>query len=319
MESLLGVSQSYGDDLSFFSKRWTKGTCDWVLSHPSFEQWARDEKKGPNILWLHALPGSGKSIISSFIIQYLLKRSFCVYYFFRFADQLKRSLSTCLRTIAYQIASKWPEFRLAIRDAKFSTGAIEKTDPKVIWDQLFVGVLFKLRVSATMYWIIDGLDESDNSQLLVELMKDIANSSSPIKVLLVSRQNDDLISTFDRLSVVVPSVYLPVEDTKRDIKTCIEREVRYMKAPDNFKSLVVEKLVSGANGNFLWASFALVEVMRCNTQEDLDHTLEGIPAGMEQLYQSHSKNERQATRFEARSQNSDVGSMFAKTFNLERA
>lgn len=287
---MLGVSKSYGDDLSFFSKRWTKGTCDWVLSHPSFEQWARDEKKSPNILWLHALPGSGKSIISSFIIQYLLKRSFCVYYFFRFADQLKRSLSTCLRTVAYQIASKLPEFRLAIRDVKFSTGAIEKTDAKVIWDQLFVGVLFKLRVSATMYWIIDGLDESDNSQLLVELMKDIANSSSPIRVLLVSRQNDDLISTFDRLSVVVPSVYLPVEDTKRDIKTCIEREVRYMKAPDNFKSLVVEKLVSGANGNFLWASFALVEVMRCNTQEDLDHILEGIPAGMEQLYQRMESN-----------------------------
>lgn len=287
---MLGVSETYEDDLIFFSKRWTKGTCDWVLSHPSFEQWVRDEGKGPNILWLHALPGSGKSILSSFIVQHLVKKSFCFYYFFRFADQLKRSLSTCLRTIAYQIASQFPEFRRAIKNVKFSTGAIEKADAKMIWDKLFVGVLFKLRVSATMYWIIDGLDESENSQLLVELMQDIADSSSSIKILLISRQNDDLISAFDRLSVVVPSIYLPVEDTKMDIKTCIEKEVRYMKAPDSFKSVVVEKLVSGANGNFLWASFALVEVMRCNTQEDLDHTLEGIPIGMEQLYQRMESN-----------------------------
>lgn len=290
LENLLGVCENYQDDLEFFSKRWTTGTCNWILSHPTFKGWVRDEEESPTMLWLNALPGSGKSILSSFIVNHLLEETFCVYYFFRFGDQSKRSLSTCLRTTAYQIAEQLPQFCLALKDIGFSTKTMEKADPKTIWEKIFVGVLFKLRFPTTMYWIIDALDESDHPQLLVELMQNIANSSASIKVLLVSRQNDDLISTFDRLSVVVPSVYLPLEDTKRDIRNCVEKEVQYMHAPQKFKSLVIEKLVAGADGNFLWASLALVEVMRCNTREDLDQTLEGIPSGMEQLYKRMESN-----------------------------
>jgi hypothetical protein len=206
-----------------------------------------------------------------------------VYYFFRFGDQSKRSLSTCLATIAFQIAEQLPQCRRALKDVRFSTKTLEKTDAKTIWEKVFIGVLFQMRFTTTMYWIIDALDESDHPQLLVELMQSIPDSSAPIKVLLVSRQTPELISTFDRLSIVVPVVYLPLEDTKKDIRIYVEKEVQYMHAPPEFKLQVVEKLVSGAIGNFLWVSLALVEVMRCNTQEDLDETLEGIPSGMEQL------------------------------------
>ena len=290
LESLLGVCENQQDDLEFFSKRWSTGTCNWILSHPTFEEWVRDGEGSPTMLWLYAPPGSGKSILSSFIINHLLQESCCVYYFFRFGDQSKRSLSTCLRATAYQIAEMLPQFHHALKEIRSSCKTLEKADPKTIWDKIFVGVLSKLRLPMTLYWIIDGLDESDHPQLLVELMQGITNTSAPIKILLVSRQNDDLMSTFDRLSVVVSSVYLHFEDTKRDIQTCVEKEVQYMRAPQKFKSLVTEKLVAGANGNFLWASLTLVEVMRCNTQEDLDRTLETIPSGMEQLYKRMESN-----------------------------
>lgn len=242
------------------------------------------------MLWLHALPGSGKSILSSFVINHLLEHSFCVYYFFRFGDQSKRSLSNCLKSTAYQIAEKNSNFRYALMEMSSASKTLEKADPKTIWDKIFVGVLFKLRLPMTMFWIIDAVDESDHPQLLIEMMQGVAKSTASVKILLVSRQNDDLISTFDRLSVVVPSVFLPIENTKRDIRTCVEKEVKYMRAPQSFKSMVIERMVAAANGNFLWASLALVEVMRCNTQEDLDQTLEAIPSGMEQLYRRMESN-----------------------------
>ncbi|KAL8819163.1 MAG: hypothetical protein Q9223_002339 [Gallowayella weberi] len=290
MQYLLGPHENHQDDFEFFRKRWTIGTCDWILSHVSFREWATDEDGSPTMLWLHALPGSGKSILSSFIIKHLLGQSFCVYYFFRFGDQSKRSLSNCLKSAVYQIAEMIPNFRLALMDISSTSKTMEKADPKTIWDKIFVGVLFKLRLPTTIYWIIDGVDESDHPQLLVEMMQGVANSAASIKILLVSRQNDDLISTFDRLSVVVPSVFLPFEDIKRDIRTCVEKEVQFMRAPQDFKSMVIERLVAFANGNFLWASLALVEVMRCNTREDLDQTLEAIPSGMEQLYRRMESN-----------------------------
>ena len=285
LENLLVVSENYRDDLEFFRKRWTSGTCDWIFSNSSFNNWLDDGEEGPTMLWLHALPASGKSILSSYVVNHLLETSICAYYFFRFGDQSKRSLSTCLRTIAFQIAEQLPQFRRALQDIRFPTKTAEKTDAKTLWEKIFVGVLFKIRVKTTMFWIIDALDESDHPQFLVELMQGIHESSVPIKVLLVSRQTPELISTFDRLSIVVPCVYLPLRDTKKDIRVFVEKEVQYMHAPSEFKLEIVEKLVANAVGNFLWASLALTEVMKCNTQEDLDTTLEGIPSGMEQMYQ----------------------------------
>lgn len=94
-----------------------------------------------------------------------------MYYFFRFGDQSKRSLSSCLRTIAFQIAEQLPRFRRVLKDIKFTTKTVEKTDAKTIWEKIFIGVLFKMKVKTTMYWVIDALDESDHPQLLVELMQ----------------------------------------------------------------------------------------------------------------------------------------------------
>ncbi|KAE8453869.1 hypothetical protein EG329_007645 [Mollisiaceae sp. DMI_Dod_QoI] len=285
LETLLAVSETQQADLEFFRKRWTPGTCEWILSSPFFHKWVGNDEQSPTMLWLHALPASGKSILTSFIINHLLQECFCVYYFFRFGDESKRSLSACLRSIAFQIAEQLPRFRRALKDLRISSKTFEKTDARTIWDKIFVDILFKMTFSTTIYWVIDALDESDHPQLLIELMQSIAKSSAPIKVLLVSRQNSELISTFDRLSVVVPIASLPIEDTKKDIRTYVEKEVRYMHAGPELKSQIIEKLVAGAEGNFLWASLALVEVMECNTQEDLDETLEGIPSGMIQLYQ----------------------------------
>jgi WD40 repeat protein len=285
LETLLAVSETHQDDLEFFRKRWAPGTCHWVLSNPSFRRWVDEREDGSAMLWLHALPASGKSILSSFIVNHLLRNSVCLYYFFRFGAESKRSLSNCLRTIAFQAAAKLPQFRRALKDTRFTTKTLEKTDPKTIWEKIFIGILFKMKFPTTLYWIIDALDESDHPQLLLDLMQSIPQSSTPIRALLVSRQTPDLISTFERLSIIVPVVYLPLEETKKDIRTYVEKEVQFFHASAEFKSNIVEKLLAGAIGNFLWASLALVEVGRCNTQEDLDETLEGIPSGMEQLYQ----------------------------------
>lgn len=240
------------------------------------------------MLWLHALPASGKSVLSAFIINNLLEddsKSFCAYYFFRFGDQSKRSVSGCLRAITLQIAAQVPRFRHQLKQTRFTSVSFEESDAKTIWELVFMEILFKMTLSSTSYWVIDGLDEADQPQVLVELMHAISLSSTSIKVLLVSRQTPELVETFDRLSARVPVVSLPIEDTKKDIRTYLESEIQYVRAPQDFKAQAVQNLVNRANGNFLWASLALVEVKKCNTQEDLDETLKMIPSGMGELYQ----------------------------------
>ncbi|KAF2671659.1 hypothetical protein BT63DRAFT_398038 [Microthyrium microscopicum] len=284
LESFLAVPNNFRDDLQFFRKRWTPGTCLWILSNSVFEQW-RDEDRGTSMLWLHALPGSGKSILSSFVIHHLQEEAFCVYYFFRFGDASKRSLSTCLRVLAFQIADRLPQFRRALQEHKLSAKSLEKADAKTIWDKVFREILFRVYTSSTLYWIIDALDEADHPRALIEMLTDVSESSMPIKILLVSRQTPDLVTSFERLKTNVPVGYLPIEDTRRDIRNFLEDEVKYLRARTEFKTQIVERLVAGAGTNFLWARLAFDEVRECNTQEDLDETLESMPTELTEFYQ----------------------------------
>ncbi|KAL5045518.1 hypothetical protein BDW71DRAFT_208333 [Aspergillus fruticulosus] len=296
LQTLLAVLESYQDDLRFFNSKWTPGTCEWILSNPSFNHWLDESDGSPTVLWLYALPASGKSILSSFVTKQLLERSLCVYYFFRFGDESKRSLSACLRSIAFQIAQQLPAFRRALRNMPSPTKTLEKTDSKTIWERIFVNILFKMRFATTIFWVVDALDESDHPQLLVELLQSVPHSLCRIKVLLVSRETSVLTTSFDRLSTLLPVAYLPLESPRSDIRLFVETEVEYLRAAPAFKSRLVNKLVAGANGNFLWASLAIREVMECNTEEDVDETLRGIPSGMEEMYQRMERTIIENTR-----------------------
>ena len=105
VQNLLAVTETPEDDLKFFHDRWMTGTCDWIKYEDSFKNWV---KHGSNskILWLYGPPASGKSVLSSFIIEYLNSLDIsCSFFFFRFGDQTKRSPNALLRSLAYQMAS----------------------------------------------------------------------------------------------------------------------------------------------------------------------------------------------------------------------
>jgi WD40 repeat protein len=212
-----------------------------------------------------------------------------VYYFFRFGDKSKSSLSACLRAIALQTAEQLPEFRRVLEDTLFTTTKLEKADAKTIWEKIFLGVLFKTKITKTIYWIIDAIDESDQPRRFLDLIQSIAQSSVPIRILLVSHSTRELILSFDRLSKFVPVAYLPLEDTQKDIqkdiRIYVEKEVQSMHTSAEFKSNVVKKMIERANGIFLWVSLVVSEAMECYSQEHLEDTLDTIPSGMEALYQ----------------------------------
>ena len=275
------------EDLLSFHERRTPGTCGWILSAPSFVQWYEKPSKSA-ILWLHALPASGKSILLSFIINYFAEKDVpCEYYFFRFGDQAKRSLSGCLRSLALQTAVHLPAFREAL-NALCDTGfKLEKSDAKTIWQKLFVSVLFKISCFTTIYWIIDAIDEADHPQLAVEILTTISASQTPLKAIISSRRSPDLSKIFER-SVATSLVHLEsmsALENSQDIKGYVEKEMEFMHADPDLKSQIVEKLLSRAGENFLWVRLALEETLQCFTHEDIQDALDSIPAGMEPLYQ----------------------------------
>ena len=284
LEGLLAIFESPSEDLTFFQKRWTPGTCEWILSNPEYMKWVGGDT-GSKVLWLHALPATGKSILSSFIVKNLLEtKALCAYYFFRFGDQTKRSLSACLRSLAFQIAEQLPSFRKTLHKMSNTGVRLEKADARTIWQKVFISVLFKMTFSNTFFWVVDGLDEMDSPRLLVELIRSISSTILPIKMMLVSRRSPELVSAFERLAAAAQIQSLTIEDNEEDIRRYAEQEIDFMHAPSSLKAQVVRKLLERANGNFLWVNLALTEILHCLTSTDIEETLEGLPSGMGELY-----------------------------------
>jgi hypothetical protein len=111
VKALFGIISDPEDDLNEFRRWWIPGTCNWFLHEPAIQLWL-DETSESNVVWFSAPPASGKSILSTHIITHLRESgASCQYFFFKFGDQTKRSPTTLLRSISYQLARDDPEFR----------------------------------------------------------------------------------------------------------------------------------------------------------------------------------------------------------------
>jgi DNA replication protein DnaC len=63
------------------------GTCDWALQLEELQTWASPQPAQGKLLWIHGPPGFGKTFMSAWITQHLIKESQGpVSYFFCVAD-----------------------------------------------------------------------------------------------------------------------------------------------------------------------------------------------------------------------------------------
>ncbi|CAN9375787.1 unnamed protein product [Alternaria alternata] len=285
LEALLSIQDPPSDDYSFFHDQWMPGTCEWILQEKMFRNWMEDTTQS-SILWLHALPASGKSVLSSFIIDEIQAQNHtCQYYFFRFSEQAKRTVNGCLRSMAFQLSQEIPQYRRRLRDLSEEGLRLEKTDARTVWNRLFSNALPTLRQADPLYWVIDGLDEADSPQLLLSLLKGLQRSAIPIKLLVMSRDTPELRSEFDNLGNSVPVDILPITSkSQRDVQAYVESRMNTPRWNEDFKKEVTGRILERAEGNFLWVHLAIKEVLKRHTSDDIRQALENMPPGMEAMY-----------------------------------
>ena len=279
------------------------GTCEWILSNPAFKSWSENTPES-RIAWVNAPPASGKSILSAYIINYMHESNLnCQYFFFKFADQTKRSTTALLKSVGLQMANDFPAYRREIVKLSHKGVTLQKKDARFIWQKIFTGILSQIVLSKPLYWVFDALDESDSPKLVLELLQNLAKLSTPIRVLVISRETESLSRAFDRLSAHIPISTIQwnnQQETTSDIQVYIENELKYMRGAEDLKLEVKQDILNRADGNFLWVHLVLEEVLGCHTQEAISKTLEEIPTGMSALYQrmelTMSTNTREADK-----------------------
>lgn len=288
VEQLFASSQASEDDLAFLRQRWMPGTCEWILSEPTFKLWLEDTSES-RIAWLNAPPGSGKSILSAYIINHVRELGhYCHYFLFKFGDCTKRSATALLKSIGIQLAQDVAAFRKEMAKISREGVTVDKKDARYTWQKMFTAVFSHMVLPKPLYWIIDALDESDSSKDILELFQNLPTFRTPIRIFIISRKTEALSLGFDRLSVSVPVDIIQrdgQEDLTRDIRMYVEHELKYMRGSEDLKLQVMESILRRADGSFLWVHLVLEEILGCHTQQAIEQTLEEIPAGMGALYQ----------------------------------
>ncbi|KAI0309353.1 hypothetical protein OF83DRAFT_1045488, partial [Amylostereum chailletii] len=135
------------------------GTGDWLLRGDIFKGWKMKES---SLLWIHGKPGSGKSILSSVIIEALKPSAdtrdspHLVDFYFDFRDSHKHECRGVLSSLAFQLAHLSSEANTLLRDlySRNHTGTVE---PSIA--ELNECVKHMFSVFGEVFVILDALDE----------------------------------------------------------------------------------------------------------------------------------------------------------------
>jgi hypothetical protein len=164
-----------------------------------FLDWKYDSDSGPRALWLHGSAASGKSVLASFVINHLAEsHNLCQYFFIRFGDQNKQSTSTMLRIFALQVAEAVPAFRQKLIQMSDDIAKAKRADLLSVWQKIFRTILFQVSIPQPLYWVIDGLEESDTPRTIIKLKSDMLLAPVPIRILIISRKTQELSSAFHK-------------------------------------------------------------------------------------------------------------------------
>ncbi|KAI0968076.1 hypothetical protein F4678DRAFT_444469 [Xylaria arbuscula] len=284
LKSLLALPDLPSVDYIFFRDRWTQGTCGWITHEEDFVRWRESMDQQPHILWISGDAATGKSVLSSFIVNRLVEEECqCHYFYVRYGDRLKRTISLLLRSLAFQLAQTLPELMEKIRNLGDEAFDFEKADYRVIWNRVFKSLILKSNYSSPVYWVIDGLDENEDPPALVKLLLDIP-SSIPLRVLVTSRRSSDIVSAFERPRQDFQLSTIKIEGHLEDIRQHIDTELR-VSGSDEFRRDVQRRILEGSQNNFLWARLAVTRVNQCYVSTDVDLALNDFPVGMEALYE----------------------------------
>lgn len=126
------------------------GSCLWLDERDDFQEW-RDglndplgeqafeaQDKNPSIIWVHANPGTGKTVLAAHVISQLQEFQVeCAFYYFHIGNKTARTLADLLRSIAYQMAMSNAVFRQKLANLCREGATFDLDDDLTIWTKLF--------------------------------------------------------------------------------------------------------------------------------------------------------------------------------------
>lgn len=288
-------------------KSFLPGSCNWLPRLPAFIDFWNSSIS--SVIWLHGIPGSGKThlvyrVIDSLLLDGNQKRDPAPVAYFYCARNPAEPKRACpdeiMKSILKQLASSDPVKPLktpvvSLYQERLKEADVDSSDPIPPTAAECVPIILELLEHNPATIVIDAIDECNPSrrhELLLALEQILQQSASLVKIFVSSRDAADISDRF----AGGPNIYIRAEHNTEDIERFIyhtlenalrTRRLLHGYISDALKSEIVATLTEGAGGMFRWVSLQienLCNAQRIKIEEDVRQEVGLLPSTLAESY-----------------------------------
>ncbi|KAI5861038.1 hypothetical protein GGS23DRAFT_205824 [Durotheca rogersii] len=271
--------------LDWLASRCCTDTSGWIDKSSRLRSWLQ-RGRGNAVLWLQGKPGSGKSVLSARVINYLRSNRHhrVAFFFCDFYTPSSNVTTHIFRTICSQIVEMDDDFVPFLYSEYISKG--QKPTISVL-KELLPRLLQRFD---DVRLVVDGIDEipsSEHRSLIKDLIQ-LTKSAQGCKILLISQEVPSIASSLskqpklcitDEKALVQQDIAMMVDGSLEDLNGThggiIEKaELRKLKRD------IMEK----AEGMFLWVRLILDLLYMATSTQDLHFRVDSLPKDLAEAY-----------------------------------
>ncbi|KLJ08471.1 hypothetical protein EMPG_16100 [Blastomyces silverae] len=256
-------------------------TASWFIESDYFNEW---KSRAPSFCWLHGIMGSGKTVMSSVIIEHMSRecsprpRSALAYFYFDFTNPGKMAPESMIRSLIQQFCHKCRDIPLLERIFDM----FRKSNFELEAPQLVDVLLETIESFEESFIVIDAIDVCSNVPELLPIIRDILRrSSSKVHILSTSRQEKYIEDEVNSLPGNVQKVTM--NKAQQFLRTD-NKFKRWEKYPDILKAIEIHTM-SKADGMFQWAFCQLEVLGGCFNEQALRAALRSPPKSLNDIYE----------------------------------
>lgn len=250
----------------------------WLFE--AVEKWRTAADRSSRIFWMMGLPGFGKSFFAAHLAHFYGRGTVVGVHFCAYDKPDHRSAPRIIRTLAFQLATRLPDYRKLL----LTLPEIAELDRKQTAAELFDYLLANpLKLSITggrerLLIVIDALDEAggDGRNELVEMLARHAPSLPDwIGLVVTSRPESDVRAPLQGLNPFVLDT--ATEANRADLREYLRHELAPQLQPRPDAERLVEQILEKSEGVFLYAERFCDDVQRGHLSLDRP---EQLPQGL---------------------------------------
>ncbi|KAL2069357.1 hypothetical protein VTL71DRAFT_15695 [Oculimacula yallundae] len=261
-------------------------TSEWILQDITFKSWLDGTMR---ILWCPGIPGAGKTVIASVVINHLLDlqkvrpdvQIGVSFIYCNYKEQINQTILELMSSLLRQLAAGASELSPTLLN-----GFKKKYDDKMRHSLPEVLEALEVIVATyqTVYVVIDALDECTDSDgtrsEIVELLREL-----PLNLKILCTSRDTIGSLF--LDAGKIQIYAKETDVEQYLKGRIEKSVRlrsHVRADPTLLQSILDSIMKRVDGMFLLAQLHVEILSKKADRKSVRRALEVLPTTIKATY-----------------------------------